>query len=166
METLSTRTAYRKSIFWFSHAQNERSCLQSPVVRTSTTPFSLFSRCAGNFACQTFSFCTSTYQIFRKHRKESSSRSSVLKYFGRHFKINVVPEAEKASSFNKPSRYAKIPNVYIFYADCSFLCRAHNTVFFTADDVKAKSVVGITLCVVICFHFREKYVDKQTQGNY
>ena len=39
-----------KSIFWFSQAQNERSCLQSPGVLTSTTPFSLFSRCAGNVA--------------------------------------------------------------------------------------------------------------------
>ena len=39
-----------------------------------------------------------------------------------------------------------IPNVYIFYVDCSFLCRA-NAVFFTTDDVKAKSVIGIILCV-------------------
>ena len=46
-----TRTAYRKSIFRFSHAQNERSCLQSPVVFTTRTPFSLFPRCAGNVAC-------------------------------------------------------------------------------------------------------------------
>ena len=33
-----------KSIFWFSQAQNETSCLQSPGFLTSTTPFSLFSR--------------------------------------------------------------------------------------------------------------------------
>ena len=48
------------------------------------------------FPCQPFLFYASTYQIFRRNRKESSFWCSVLKYFKRHFKINVVPEAEES----------------------------------------------------------------------
>ena len=102
IETLSTRTgdtrtAYRKSIIWFSHAQNERSCLQSPVVLTSTTPFPLFHVVqATSLPMPNFFVLCLDLQIFRRNRKESSFWCSVLKYFRRHFKINVVPEAEES----------------------------------------------------------------------
>ena len=63
--------------------------------------FTVFMLCGQlRFPCQTFSFCTSTYQIFRKHRKESSSWCSVLTYFGRHFKINVVSEGRHLKIFS------------------------------------------------------------------
>ena len=76
LETLSTRTgdtrtAYRKSIFWFSRAQNE-------VVwnlLSSSRQQRHFHCCAlrgqRRFPCQTFSFRTSTYQILPDFSKES-----------------------------------------------------------------------------------------------
>ena len=48
------------------------------------------------FPCQPFLFYASTYQIFRRNRKESSFLCSVLTYFKRHFKIDVFPEAEES----------------------------------------------------------------------